>query len=387
MLEGMIAPQRAVALGMTGYVRARFTVRSFGLDHLRIEPGAIVAASHRSDHDVPVLVSVLYPRWSDAVAIGVPWPTFAADDHAFLRGFLAGYPPGIPLALRRLLWPIRVGGVLERHLQCVPVREPRRMRLVELLSAAPEQPLDGRLPAELTAALRRRAARLGRPEPRRASDVIDGAYADLLWTDIERDSVPDAQEAWRAHLRAAVGDFRRLVATVRSGGPVVIFPEGELSIDGEIGPLKAGLTSLVRRGRARLVQPIAIAYDPLRPGRTRAYVSIAPPLEPAPGTLAQTVTDALRAATPLTPGQLAATAVIAAGDGAKPSVSSLAREAEQWIARAHARGRPVEPALEQPARRARTLREALAHARRRGGEDPVVRRLARELESAHAVSR
>ena len=84
---------------MTGYVRTVFAARTFGMEHLRVEPGTIIAPNHRSDNDVPLLVSALYPLWSKAAVSGVPWPTFAADDHAFLRGFLAGYPAGIPLPL------------------------------------------------------------------------------------------------------------------------------------------------------------------------------------------------------------------------------------------------------------------------------------------------
>jgi 1-acyl-sn-glycerol-3-phosphate acyltransferase len=376
MLPEVIALQRIVALAMTGYVRSAFRTREFGLEHLRLEPGTIVSPNHRSDNDVPLLVSSLYPRWSQAVARGVPWPTFAADDQAFLRGFLAGYPAGIPLPLRRLLWPIRVGGVLEQRLQCVPVRDPARMRLVELLRAAPERPLDGRLPLELDVALRKRAAKLGRPAPFRAADALGGAYADLLWTIVDRDAASDFEDVWRAHLRAAVGDKRRLVGTLESGGLVVIFPEGDLSTDGQLGPLLPGLTSLARRGRARLVQPVAITYDPLTYGRTRAYFSVAPAIVPSRGRLREAVTEALRLAMPLTAGQIAATVLRDGG-----SARALERAADRWVARAEAEMRPVEPALR--GRRGRlAVREAFSQARRRGAGHRVVRSLARELETA-----
>ena len=143
------APQDPVALGMRAYVRATFRVRVFGLEHLRVEPGQIFAPSHRSDNDVPLLITVLYPTWSKAVAKGAPWPTFAAMIELFLPGFFAGYPAGLPLALRRALWPYKPGGVLRRHLQCVPVREPERMHLQELLRRAAHTPLDELLPSEL----------------------------------------------------------------------------------------------------------------------------------------------------------------------------------------------------------------------------------------------
>ena len=380
MLVRMVALQRTVALGMAGYVRAGFRTRTFGLEHLRLEPATIVAPNHRSDNDVPVLVSALARRWTEAVGADLPWPTFAADDHAFFRGFLAGYPEGIPLGLRRLLWPVRVGGVLERRLQCVPVRRPGRMRLVELLRRDPDRPLDGQLPPEVRDALMRRAGELGRPAPDRAGDVLDGRFADLLWTLLERDLTPGCEDIWRAHVRSAVADFRRLVEALRGGGVVVIFPEGELITDGQLGPMQPGMASLARRGRARLVQPVAISYDRLTPGRTTAYVSVAPAIEAASGHLGDLVTERLRRAIPLTAGQVAATVVRDSG-----SSRSLARAGAEWVARAEVEGRPIEPAL-LGSGRALMLRQAFWQARRRGADDEVVRSLARELQTANETS-
>ena len=56
--------------------------------------------------------------------------------------------------------------VLEKHLQCVAVREPLRMRLAEVVRADPRIALDGQLPPELGAALARRAAERHRPPAR-----------------------------------------------------------------------------------------------------------------------------------------------------------------------------------------------------------------------------
>ncbi len=373
-----LSAQHPVAAGMTAYVRLRLRQQVFGLEHLRLEPGTIVAPSHRSDNDVPVLVTTLYPRWARAVAHGAPWPTFATDDHAFLQGFLSGYPEGIPLWLRRLLWPIRVGGVLERNLQCVPVREPNEMRLVEVLRANPRLALDGQLPPELRTALARRAAEHGRPAPECAEDVLHGVYADLLWTEVEHDEAAPPGEHWREHERAAVQDFRRLAQTLEAGGIVVIYPEGELSPDGRIGPLKAGMASLARRGRARWVQPVAISYDPLAGARPRVYVSIAPRIVPTPGRLASDVSDALRRAIPLTAGQIVAWQL---GRGAT-SPTELDAVAAGWIDRARAEERPVEPAL-LGVRRPAALRGAHRRALRLGISDPAIGRLATELEDAH----
>src|ERR1700674_214907 len=68
--DGVIAAQRMVALAMTGYVHTVCAARTFGVEHLRVEPGTIIAPNHRSDNDVPLLVSALYPPWSKAAASG-----------------------------------------------------------------------------------------------------------------------------------------------------------------------------------------------------------------------------------------------------------------------------------------------------------------------------
>ncbi len=375
------APQDPVALGMIAYVRARFRLRVFGSEHLRIEPGQIFAPSHRSDNDVPVLIATLYPAWSVAVRRGAPWPTFGAMVELFVPGFFSGYPTGLPLAVRRLLWPYQPGAVLERHLQCIPVREPHRMRLQELVRHDPDARLDRLVPAAILERLAARSAALRRPAPVHGRDVLDGAHADLLWAEVEERTVPDPAEAWREHARAAVRDVRRLGATLADGGSVIMFPEGDLSANGDIGPLQPGLGSLARRGNVRRVQPVALAYDALVPGRRHAYVSFAAPLEANRGQLRPAVTRALRAATPLTPGQLAAAAVLA-GDTAWTAFAHAARDA---IARARGEGRPVEPALLEGDAQRGVLRFALEAARRRGPGDPLVQRLAREFESARLV--
>jgi 1-acyl-sn-glycerol-3-phosphate acyltransferase len=372
----MIAAQQLVAAGMTAYVRTGFRLRTFGLDNLRLEPGTIVTPNHRSDNDVPVLVSALAGPWGRAVRAGIPWPTFAADDHAFFRGFLAGYPEGLPLAARRLLWPVRVGGPLERWLQCVPVRQPAQMRLVELLRRAPERPLNGRLPADLNEALARRAARLGSRPPARAREALSGGFADLLWTEITRDDTTESDDIWRAHLHTAVGDFRRLILTLRDGGIVVIFPEGELITDGHIGPLASGVATLARRGRARLVQPVAIAYDRLTVGRPRAYVSVAPAVAPAAGGVRDAIAESVRRAIPLTAGQIAAT-VLRRGGGRR----DLFRTAAEAVRVARRDGRPIEPSLLE-GRQAAALAESFWQARRRGPDHEVVTALASELMTA-----
>ena len=121
-----------------------------------------------------------------------------------------------------------------------------------------------------------RAALLAR---RRRGDVLRGEYADLLWgrshlgtrtdwTSSERESGPGR------------GDFRTLVEIVRDGNVLIVFPEGRPSPDGEIGPIRPGIGVLVRRASLAAVRPLAVAYDPLVRGRTRACIAHGPPVQP-----------------------------------------------------------------------------------------------------------
>jgi hypothetical protein len=158
---------------------------------------------------------------------------------------------------------------------------------------------------------------------------------------------------------------------------VILFPEGQLSSNGDIGRLQPGLGSLVRRGSARRVQPVALAYDPLVSGRTRAYVAFTEPIEPGTGRILPAVERAMRAAMPLTPGQLAASALL----NGRASPAAFRRAGEEAIGRAREEGRPLEPAL-LGAGHERALSDALSRARRRGPSDPLIQRLARELASA-----
>jgi hypothetical protein len=63
----------------------------------------------------------------------------------------------------------------------------------------------------------------------------------------------------------------------------------------------------------------------------------------------------------------------------------LRRAGAEWIARAQAHGRPIEPDL-LGARRRPVLAQAFARARRRGAGDQLIRALAQELQSANEAS-
>ncbi|MGH3002493.1 MAG: hypothetical protein ACRDM1_07535, partial [Gaiellaceae bacterium] len=233
------------------------------------------------------------------------------------------------------------------------------------------------LPDDVYAAVERRAAALGAVRPAVGGELLCPEYADLLWRIVDRRELPGDELApvWRARAGNALDDLRGLVAAVRGGGRLLLFPEGRPSPDGTIGPLMGGFSTLVRRGGARWVQPIALAYDPFGRGRPRAYVSVGEPFAPSTEGLEERLLGALRRATPLTAGQLAARAVL---DGGRlpPRVAASAVEL------ALQEQRPVEPYLLGAGSIGR-LAEALAAARAAPARAAW---LAREADSARLDS-
>jgi len=350
----------AVAAGLTAYARSSFRVRPLG-ERVRLDEGGLFVSSHRSDADVPVLVSVIYRHAYGLVRLGRPKLHFAVRDDLFLRGFFAGYRPDAPPWTRRLLYPIGIGPVFGRAVPCHPIRSATRMRLVELLRDHRGAPVAELLPEELARPFHER----GLPRSARAKDALAARYADLLWrvsTDEELRG-PLAAQSWRRRRSAATADFRTLVEIVRGGGTLLVFPEGRPSPDGGLGPVQPGLSALVRRARPASLRALALAYDPLVPGRPYAYVGIGGPVEPTEDEDA--VLALLRRTTPLTAGQL-----VAAG-----AEGRVAAEVEAAIAE----GRPVAPELIHPARRAARVAEARAAV----GRLPLDR-LVREYRSARA---
>jgi 1-acyl-sn-glycerol-3-phosphate acyltransferase len=349
----------ATALGMWAYSRAAFRVATVGPERLELPPGTLLVATHRRESDVPVLAPPLWRRarlWQRRRRIA-----FVARHDLFLHGFFAGFPPGLPPRARKLLFPVAIGRALP-HVHVHPVRSATAARLVEALAARADEPLADLLSAVELAAFEARARTWRLPTPARATDVVRGEYADLLWRRVERGDAAADERFWAARAAQAAADFRTLVELVRTGGRLLVFPEGSPSKDGTIGPLEPGLGALVRRARPAALAPIVLAYDPLVRGRPRVVVHLGEPVPPAEDGDTGVLT-LLRRSMPLTAGQIAASGV----------------DPAEALAEARAETRPVDPDLLNPQRTAERLAQARALAPSRPAEAAF---LAREYESA-----
>jgi 1-acyl-sn-glycerol-3-phosphate acyltransferase len=356
---------------MWAYTSAAFRIRLLTPGAFRLEEGVVFVATHRAETDVPLICGQCYVDgrlWWDRQ----PRLHFAARDDLFERGFFAGFPPGLSLRARRLLYPICAGPYLP-HVRVNPLPYPSAdvLRIGRALEELPATtPLGEVVPGPLLARLEVRARHAGLPAPECAGDVLRGAYADLLWESFPREELaaPQLADVWRRRAERAAEDVRNVVELVRSGAPTLFFPEGRPSLEGDVGPLRAGLALLVRRGKPRALRAIGIAYDPVTCGRPYAYVAVGAAFLPTGDTVEEAVLSAMRETLPLTCGQVVArelTAAAAEGrNRLEPAAvdAALAREAQA----ASAAGRPHDLALLDAGRRQARLADALRFVLREG---------------------
>jgi Acyltransferase len=362
----------AVAGGMLAYSRAAFRVRVLA-SRFRLEPGTLIVSTHRRETDVPLICPALYfggrvwrYRW--------PRMSFAARDDMFLPGFFAGFPPDLSPRARRVLYPLGVARWLP-VVQVHPIRSASVARLGEMVRAQPEAALEELAPDGLHEPFRERAAELGLPVPRTGNEVLHGEYADLLWRAVTPAEAAGPDGFWARRGSQAAEDFRGLVELIRRGEVLLVFPEGQPSPDGEIGPLRRGLSALVRRGKPSRILPVTLAYDPLVRRRTHAFVAIGSAVAPPEVDAEREVLALLRLRTPLTCGQFVASRLV---DGVDPTAEELVADVEA----AREEGRPVDPDLLSEEGRRSRLAEALAAA---PSHEDQLAFLAREYRSARAA--
>lgn len=363
-MRGPLPLYDLTGFGFLAYTGLALDVRLLGAENFLLRPRMLLVSTHRSDRDVPVIGAQLYTtngNWRRRELL----PHFAVRDDLYLRGFFAGYPPWTSALPRALLWPLGAGAGL-RRVRCLPIRSAERLRLVEAFRACPDDPVAELAPADALEGLISRGVDPALP----ARNALRPQVADVLWRSYGRDELaaPALEPVWEERRRDALADFRRLVGAIDRGGTLLIFPEGRPSPGGEIGPLEGGVAALVRRARPDWLLPIAPAYDPLGPGRTRAHVSVGAPAPPPRSNVDDELLELLRTTTPLTVGQLVARAVLEGRD----------LDAAQEVAAAEAEGRPVERDLLDPGLRERRIMEALAAPR----DEATLRFLAREHASA-----
>lgn len=360
-----------VGTGMWAYTNAAFRVRFVGERGWRIRRGEMLVATHRAETDVPLICGqVFFPGrvcFSRKTRLH-----FAAREDMFERGFFAGFPPGLPIWARRLLYPLDVGPFLP-HVRVRPLPYPSA-DLLRLGRALEEVETDTRLaellPGELVCRLEDRARRAGLRRPTVVSDVLRGEFADILFESYPREVLcsPLLEPVWRRRLDRATEQIREIIDLIRAGEPILFFPEGRPSPDGAIGPFRPGLRLLVRRAKPASISPVALSYDRIVTGRPLAYFAMGRSIEPPGNAVDDVLLGLLRRTMPLTCGQTVAVVLREAASSGRDTIraSELESRLVEELAAARASERPFDERLENPGHRYRRLEEALQWATQRG---------------------
>lgn len=259
-------------MGFDLWIRAFYAREVLLPDGFRIESGTLIASNHQRDVDGPLLGTVLVQR--QGLRFRHPLPFFATREDLFRPGILARLT---------VLWPRPVSAIMGRISlawffplgRAEPMRRVREFTFGETLRDLCDAGCDAEACGTL---LNRRGRReLGVADEVPLRSAIAHADPALLerWWGLRR-LAPIAIARIAPGFRATVAAQLRHFATRLDRGRCVYFaPEGSISMDGRFGRVRGGFFRLAHLAvAAPWIQPMAISYDSLAPGRSRVLVRI-----------------------------------------------------------------------------------------------------------------
>lgn len=310
-------------------------------ENFALAAGSLIASNHQRDVDGPMLGLVLARRHGLRFQ-GTP-PFYATREDLFRPGILARLTVHWPRPLSALLGHISLAWFFPLG-RTEPMRRVREFTLGEALHALLDA---GMRDADCSALLNARGQReLGARHATLAA-CIDRANPATLenWWGLRRLKVATLKTiapAFRATIDAQLARFAR---RLDRGGCVYFSPEGTISMDGHFSRARAGFFRLVRLAAEQpWVQPMALGYDTLGPGRSRVVVRIGERFR-ADATLDRRAFDAALRRTvlqlaPVTPSHLLARWLLHGPASFTPD------ELAGWMAHGHTALRTVHPSLD-----------------------------------------
>lgn len=263
--------------------RLTLSVKIHGLEHDTRAPRTFYVITHKRDFDAFVPVPLLLAHRGRQA--------FTRDLHFAMRGdgFQVGFLSRIvrrPAWFSHALRPINVGpilcGVGVHPLNSLHMR-PMESWIREALRADGDTSI-GELLAPVTIEMlaTRTGTRVTKLAALPASSLLKWRFFPYLQEETGPEIFTSAAHR-RAELRVLATAKEQLgdcVDWLRAGGSLYTSPEGLLTIDGRLSPLRAGLTRVLRAAPSDTrVQPIAIIYDFMATGRLRMWIDLAPAIE------------------------------------------------------------------------------------------------------------
>ena len=259
-------------MGFDLWIRALYDREVLLPDDFRIAPGTLIASNHLRDVDGPLLGTLLVRR--RGLRFQCPLPFFATREDLFRPGILARLTVHWPRPLPALLGHVSLAWFFPLG-RAEPMRRVREFTLGETLHAL----LDAELrDSDCTALLNARGLReSGVGAGTRLRDVAALAPSGVLecaWG-LRRLTQPARARIAPAFRTTVAAQLARFAQRLDRGRCVFFSPEGTISMDGHFSRIRAGFFQLTHMAaETPWIQPMAIGYDTLAPGRSRVVVRI-----------------------------------------------------------------------------------------------------------------
>ena len=256
-------------------IRPLFELRVNGLENYSKTPSSLVVANHKRDLDSVLIATILY---FDEGFLNPSKPvSFMGDENLFQPGFLGNWIKG-PKILKKALQPISLNYILQK-LNAYPIGKLdfHSVPVHEALRIIKENDDDHKLKDIIK-------------EDALESLFGDSSFGDTGMTISEffdsegyprkkidsRNFKSDFRKAVKKTKLGAVKEqLNRFVQVLNEGAILYITPEGTLSKNGMLGPLKDSLLILIDEADPDIVVvPTNITYDFMKPGKTRIFVHL-----------------------------------------------------------------------------------------------------------------
>jgi 1-acyl-sn-glycerol-3-phosphate acyltransferase len=329
-------------MGFDTWIRAAYRREIVMPDDFRLAPGTLIASNHLRDVDGPMLGIVLARR-RGLRSRGRP-PFYATREDLFRPGILSRLTVHWPAPVSALLGHVSLAWFFPLG-RAEPMRRVREFTLGEaLLALCDEGCADEDCHGVLNARGRRETGVTPGSCTVRAAAVRRDPPLESWWG-LRRLTLPAFRKVAPSFRAAVATQLAHFTDRLERGFSVYFSPEGTISMDGHFSRIRAGFYRLVRATTTRTwIQPMALAYDTLAPGRSRVVIHVGARFL-ANATLGRRAFDAaLRRAildcVPVTPSHLLARYLL------HGPTSFTRGDLAGWMARSHAALRTMHPSLD-----------------------------------------
>lgn len=259
-------------MGFDLWIRTGYDREIVAPAHFELAPGSLIASNHQRDVDGPMLGIVLARR--RGLHFEATPPFYATREDLFRPGILSRLTADWPAPLSALMGRISLAWFFPLG-RTEPMRRVREFTLGEtLLALCDEGCGDDDCCALLNARGHRETMLAAGTCPVQAALTRRDLPLESWWG-LRRLSLPALRKLLPAFRAVVDVQLAHFASRIDRGGCVYFSPEGTISMDGHFGRIRAGFFRLVHTTRAPpWVQPMALGYDTLAPGRSRVVIRI-----------------------------------------------------------------------------------------------------------------